>query len=253
MKKILSILLVICTLLALCGCSKDEEPQASATIEGSGFKSPEKAILAYAEALQSGDVKEILSTFAIETYVDNMDMEEYLSASGYYAMPTGLVSQDDYSREIRSIQRQYQLTQQLSYMYMNHSEAGIPENGAPVPLPPFSTSEYDSVDDFIDAMSVEDWAEILEEMVIGDVLTFEDFFPEKAEDERFMEMLEKRADQYGCDEIVPLAVEITLDGVDYYLCMDVACYDGKWYNLSLLGTIGTMLGVPSMAGGLAER
>ena len=252
MKKILSILLLICTLLALCGCSKDEEPQASATIEGSGFKSPEKAILAYAEALQSGDVKKILSTFAMETYVDNMDMGEYLAHTGLYVLSDGLVSEDDYSREIRLVKRQADIAWKLGYLYIKHTEAGFPENGQPVPVPPSSHSAYETMDDFIDAMTVEDWAEILEEMEIGDVLEDKDIIPDKL-NESYYENLERMAVRYGCDEIVPLAVEITLDGVDYCLCTDVACYDGKWYNLSLGGTIAIMLGADAMSCGLVER
>lgn len=252
MKKFVSILLVICTLLALCGCSKDsndEEDNVSSTVEGKGFKSPEKAILAYAEALQSGDVREILSTFAIESYVDNLDMEEYLQQVSSYVISMGLVSDDDYSREIRLVQRQYDIARQLGYLYINHTEAGFSENGQPVSI----RKEYETADKFIDAMTAEDWAEILEEMEIGDILTFEDVLPERAGDKQLMELLEHRADQYGCDEIVSLVVEITLDGVDYYLCADVANYDGKWYILSPIGVIGTMLGALSMSCGLVER
>lgn len=251
MKKFVSILLVICTLLALCGCSKDsndEEDNVSSTVEGKGFKSPEKAILAYAEALQSGDVKKILSTFAMETYVENLDMEEYLHQVSSYVISMGLVSDDDYSREIRLVQRQYDIARQFGYLYINHTEAGFSENGQPVSI----REEYETADKFIDAMTAEDWAEILEEMEIGDVLEDKDIIPDKLT-EGYYDNLERLADRYGCDEIVPLAVEITLDGEDYYLCVNVANYDGTWYNLAPMGMIGTMLGVDSMSCGLVER
>ena len=251
MKKFVSILLVICTLLALCGCSKDsndEEDNVSSTVEGKGFKSPEKAILAYAEALQSGDVKKILSTFAIESYVENLDMEEYLHQVSSYVISMGLVSEDDYSREIRLIQRQSDIVRQLGYLYINHTEAGFSENGQPVSI----RKEYETADKFIDAMIVEDWDKILEEMEIGDVLEDKDIIPDKL-DESYYEYLERMADRYGCDEIVPLAVEITLDGVDYYLCADAACYDGTWYIQNISGIIGTMLGADVTSCGLVER
>ena len=251
MKKILSILLVICTLLALCGCGKDSEDDtntgSSATIEGSGFKSPEKAILAYAEALQSGDVREILSTFAVETYVDSLDMEAYLDQSGSYMISQGLVSEDDYSREIRLVKRQYELTQLLSYLYLFHSQTGVSYE----PISPRG-DPYENASDLIDALTVEDWMEILEDMEIGDVLTAEDIIPDKISD-GYTKNLENLCVRYGCDELFPLAVEITLDGEDYYLCVDVACYDGKWYNLSMNGIIGIMLGAGSDTGYLAER
>ena len=253
MKKLVCILLVICTLFSLCGCSKDKkETAASGTIEGKGYKSPEKAILAYAESLQSGDVKKILSTFAIETYVDKMDMGAYLSATAAYSVSTGLVSSDDYSREIRLVQRQYQITQQLGYMYINHTEAGFPEKLQPIPVPPAKSSEYGTIDAFIEDMTVEDWDEILEEMEIGDVRTDADLIRDNLT-AAYYDNLDRRAAQYGCDEIVPLAIEITLDGVDCYLCADVACYGGKWYILFPSGTLGAILGVDAMSCGLVER
>lgn len=48
-----------------------------------------------------------------------------------------------------------------------------------------------------------------------------------------------------------LALEIELDGEDMYLCMDVACYDGKWYCLTQGGMIGSLMGVPVLHGGVA--
>lgn len=52
--------------------------------EGSGFDSPEEAVTAYLEAMQEGDVQGMLSTFAIETYVDNVDAQTYLTRMGAF-------------------------------------------------------------------------------------------------------------------------------------------------------------------------
>lgn len=245
MKRILSILLAICTLLTLCGCSSSGNNGTK--IEGNGYKSAEKAALAFAEALQSGDVRKILSTFAMETYVDSMDMEEYLSATGPYMVSTGLVSSDDYSKEIRLIQRQYDIARYFGYLYINYTEFGMPENMAPV-----SNRDMKPYDEFIEAMTVEDWENILGEMEIGDVLTLGEVLPDE-DTEEMDDRLKAIAKQYGCDNVVPLAVEVTLDGVEYYLCVNVANYDGTWYNLKLIGVIGSMLGADSTSCGLVER
>lgn len=251
MKKILAILLAVCMLLSLCGCAKaGKSGDNGATIEGNGFKSAEKAALAYAEALRTGDVRKILSTFAMETYVDSMNIEEYLRASGVYYFDTntmGLVSSDDYSKEIRLIGRQYDIARQLGYLYMNHTEFGIPEGWQPVPW-----SKIEPYDEFAEAMTVEDWYEILADMEIGDVLTLGEILPDR-DKEQMAEALKRSAERYGCDKMVPLAVEVTIDGVDYYLCVDVADYDGIWYNCQMFGTIASMLGADSTSCGLVER
>lgn len=249
MKKILALLLAICTLLALCGCSKNsdgEEASATATIEGKGFKSAEKAILAYAQALQSGDVKEILSTFAMETYVENLDEEAYLASSGsYYTSSQGLFGSDAYSKEIRLVKRQYEITNLLSYIYLHHT-------GLDVSTPISVRDGYEDAGDLVGALVVEDWMDILAEMEIGRVVEAELLIPDQML-EGYRENLSKRADMFNCDELVSLAVQITLDGTDYYLCVDVACYDGKWYNLTHGGMLGSMLGGSYDTGLLVER
>ena len=61
--------------------------------EDAGFDSPYDAVQSYIDALNAGDVSAMLSTFAIETYVDNMDAAEAIdrirsiNASAYYTVP----------------------------------------------------------------------------------------------------------------------------------------------------------------------
>lgn len=252
MKRILAILLAVSMLLSLCGCAKaGKSGDNGASIEGNGFKSAEKAALAYAEALRTGDVRKILSTFAMETYVDSMNMEEHLYANGGFypssSTTMGLVSSDDYSKEIRLIGRQYEIARQLSHLYIDHTEFGIPEDWQPV-----AWSKIEPYDEFVEAMTVEDWYEILADMEIGDVLTMGELLPDR-DTEEMAEILENMAKQSGCDKLVPLAVEVTLDGVDYYLCVDVADYDGTWYNCRVFGMIAMLQGADSAFCGLVER
>ena len=61
----------------LLGQGGDAE-KASNRLEGKGFSSPEEAITAYAEALQDGDIGKMVSTFAIESYAERLDFEEYM-------------------------------------------------------------------------------------------------------------------------------------------------------------------------------
>ena len=59
----------------------------------SGLKDKYDAVQSYIDALNAGDVSAMLSTFAIETYVDNMDAAEAIdrirsiNASAYYTVP----------------------------------------------------------------------------------------------------------------------------------------------------------------------
>ena len=47
-------------------------------LEGAGYDTPEEAVLAYIDAMNRGNVADMLSTFAVESYIDHMDSELYL-------------------------------------------------------------------------------------------------------------------------------------------------------------------------------
>ena len=71
--------LLICLLaLMLAAIPALGEGTETGAIEGPGFDSPEEAVSAYLEALKNGDAAGMLSTFAIETYVAEMDAQAYL-------------------------------------------------------------------------------------------------------------------------------------------------------------------------------
>ena len=238
MKKLIALILsaVLCLSLGACGSSK---------VEGRGYKSPEDALLAYADALKAGDVSKILSTFAVETYVENYNLEEYLNLTHVYNIGTGVLENDTpFARDLNLSRRQSGIVSNLYYMYvyMSQGDGYLPAI--------YITNDHADAEDFLDDFVIDDWMEILSEMEYDDDFTylddvFEDELVDVAEDH-----LDDSCDLYGCDEIVSLGLEIELDGADYLLCMDVACYDGKWYNLSPVGSIGTWLGISALSGGL---
>ena len=69
-QKILTILTVfLLTILLIAGCSQEEEiPENSSQ---SGFATPEAALTAYLEGLRNTDIDQMLSAFAIETFVEH--------------------------------------------------------------------------------------------------------------------------------------------------------------------------------------
>ena len=266
MKKRIVCLLMACVMLLMCGCDmiseltdalkEPDRPQESvavqapaaqpvpSTVEGPGFNSPEEAILAYARALQKGDVQEILSTFAIETYVDKYDLTAWIENSGAYTISAQqpIPSSDEYTMGLNRIARQYNITKNLTYMYMT---LGKVENFvSPIT---FNGEPYDKPSELVDDMVIYNWMDMLAKMEIGNVLRFEDLFQDV---EQVNRALENNKRYLNCQELIPLAVELTIDGEQYYLCVDVACYDGRWYNCNFFGTIGIYLGASALGGGL---
>ena len=73
---------------------------SSGRLEGKGFASAEEAVAAYLQAMKENDVAGMLSTFAIETYVDNLDARAYLARNGSFGSSSqaALAATDPYMR-----------------------------------------------------------------------------------------------------------------------------------------------------------
>jgi len=250
MKKFMALVLAFCLGVSLCACGK------TSTVEGKGYKTPEEALQAYAEALKTGDVDKILATYAVESHVANFDMARYIDHVGVYSAGSDYMLSpiDTFTRESGVIQRQYKIINQLSWMYLYVGFGEELDSGV---INVNQNGEYTSASRFLKDLEIDDWMDILAEMEIGDVLQPEDFvdddlIPENTWD-KAEDVLKKKERYLGCDEIACLGLEIELDGEDYYLCPEFACYGGKWYVLTQAGTLAMLLGTPANTGGLVER
>ena len=236
MKKTIALLLAFLLCLSLCACGGRK-------VEGKGYRSPEDALMAYAEALKAGDVNKALSTFAVETQVENYSLVNQIEYVGVYQINFPLENGDEYTKQVNLIARQNEIITSLKYLYLY---LAIGETEGYIRL---SEGSYEDAEDLVDDLVMENWTKTLSKMKIGDFVYLEDLVDEAYIDST-EEVLEKRCRIYGCDEILPLAVEVRLDGRDYYLTMDVANYNGKWFNLTQRGTLFAYIGGSVYSGGL---
>ena len=240
--------LLICLLaLLLAAFPALGEGTGTGAIEGPGFDSPEEAVTAYLEALKKGDVEGMLATFAIETYVAEMDAQADLERMGVFQPSYGmrLPLGGDYQRQVAVAVRYGQLAESLASQWMLYSwpEGYAVFDGASVAL-----NEDGDAEAFLAGLAEGDAAALWQEMeVVG-------FVEPERMSTQYSDGSQSRARQaasYGCDEIVSVVAKLDIGGEEWYQCMDVARYGEKWYNLSLCGNIGTLLGLSSFTGGLA--
>ena len=219
---------------------------ARGSLEGPGFDSPEEAVTAYLEALKNGDAEGMLSTFAIETYVAEMDAQADLERMGVFQPTFGmrLPLGGDYQRQVAVAARYGQLAESLAYQWMLFSwpEGYEAFGGASIAL-----SEDGDAEAFLAGLAENDAAARWQEMeVVG-------FVEPELMSTQYSDGAESRARQaasYGCDEIVSVVAKLDIGGEEWYQCMDAARYGEKWYNLSLVGYIGHLLGLSLYSGGL---
>ena len=100
----------------------EETPEVAADVrfEGEGYESPEEAVVAYLEALKKGDVEGMLATFAIETYVSEMDAQADLARMGVFQPTVGIRMPlgGEYQRQVAVAARYGQLADSLAYQWM---------------------------------------------------------------------------------------------------------------------------------------
>ena len=221
-------------------------PAYGGNFEGPGYDSPEEAVTAYLEAMKDGDARGMLSTFAIETYVAEMDAQAELERIGSFQTSYGMYLPlgGDYQRQVAVAARYGQLVESLAYQWTLYSwPEGYEEfDGTPVIL-----REDGAVEAFLTGLAENDAAARWQEMeVVG-------FVEPELMSTQYSDGAESRARQaasHGCDEIVSVVAKLDIGGEEWYQCMDVACYGGKWYNLSFVGYIGHLLGLSYPTAGL---
>ncbi len=192
-------------------------------IESEGFDTPEEAVTAYLEGLKARDTEQMLSTFSVESYAQNFNMQAYLEhtqAYMYLSQEMAFPTVNDFTKAMAACKRRGQLQEDIleqgNWLYswncfLTDTEL---EQGA------FFT-----------------WEELQEKLELDSIEVIDFIQPETfAEDERMKqatkEFWSQRAGIYGADQIQDCVTVFTCGGEKYCLFMEVAQYDGRWYNHS---------------------
>lgn len=247
MRKSISMLLVLAMLCTFSACGKAPNRQQ---IEGAGFDTSEEAVTAYLEAMKTGDVEKMISTFAIETYVDHFDLTAMIDQMGSYIFRVDSNEQrldtiDNYTRSLNIGKRAGNLYNDLirQYMFITNGDALDQYLGKTQKIP---SGDFSSGKDVVSFLMDPDWLNNLSKLKILTIENAAIKFAQKpcfATESRFTEYQENARDKYGCQEIAEIVAEFELDGENYYLIMELVNYDGKWYNRSFLGYCASAFGL----------
>ena len=216
--------------------------KAAGKIEGSGYDTPEAAARACAEAYAAGDVDAIVSTFAIETYVENVDNTAYLTetktASNYTFNSGNLVWGGEYGKALSAQLRRGSIEEDLSYhmltlaFYKDRDQYEDFLSSLTILLR--EESEAREFAAHVDAGTpksirlVEIWdaARTLQELGGPDY-------------EKYIQFFTRNMSRYssGAEQARECCVILEIDGARYGLCLYQACYNGRWYNVSFTGPL----------------
>ena len=222
-------------------------------IEGKGYASAEDAVTAYIDALRQGDVPAMISTFAVESYVDHVDTNAWVDTYGHLSLVAGdrvyELTGSNYERQLRYCARQNAITAslhtQLLYCtaYMEN-ELEICEDKAFITFLDEEDPE-EALEEFLDIFRADSFGKTLSKIELKGFID-----PEELDDfygsESYKDSMKRFCKAYGCDEYKSVAVFVMLDGEEWLLTMNCGSYDGRWYNVSPSSWYGGLF-----AGGLS--
>ena len=230
------------------------KPAREEQVEGAGFDSPQRAVGAYLEAMKTGDVDEMLATFAVETYVDHYDMAAAIDQTRALSFSTAkqqFQPVDSFTRELNMIRRIGNISESFVWQYEVMSGKDADELLQIITLS--GSSPYENGAEVAADIMNPNWMGDLDKIIINEIHELSDFakdFEDIPYNERFEETVRAWGDVYGCDEIRCMVAVLEYDGVDYYFAADVARYGNSWYMLDANGLCGTLMGMTVNSGGM---
>ena len=94
----------ICLLL-VCAIMTQLSHADQKTYEGSGWNTPEDAVLHYLDGLKEQDLDKMISAYAVESYIDHFDPQAYLERyyQFYPCMTPHIPNTDGFTRGIKEV------------------------------------------------------------------------------------------------------------------------------------------------------
>ena len=216
---------------------------AEKLFEGSGFASPEEAVRAYLEGYKKIDIEEMLSAFAIETFVSNYNFDvqvlnnvsfsNILNVNLAYPNSSRLLTRDNI------YQRLFQLEKDIADQVMGYTETDF--SG----LNSDDFAEMDQqvlIDTIVGMFPVEEDFEALPSLSIVKFLEPGEIGIDNSYTEPSVkEYIDMATEAYGVDELLDVAVACDIGGKDYYLTFTAYRYVNTWFLGEVGGTIGMSL------------
>ena len=220
----------------------------SEKIEGKGFDSAEEAAAAYLDAFRDEDLERMISAFAIESFVKNIDMETYLYVFGYF-QPWGPVFLDDngFESAMNLEWRRNWVAESISTKYRHLSLSDpetLPDSSYLVPSGDALYAKLDVGRSKKEVAAFTKWLNrcfttlpIKTLKLIGFIprISLEDSLLAKSDLEAIEKEEQERAERIGADTLISCVALFELASDLYLFTPDTVCYEGKWFICSLGG------------------
>lgn len=226
-----------------------------AQVQGSGYDSAEEAVRAYVNALNRKDYDAMLSTFAVESYVEHYDLGAMVDRLQEYRMTytMNITNENELARGILKTRRINEINSMIEYQYfkiIGVDELLADEGKDLMESFGLAESDFENGSELIETLFQNakrlDSVSIEAGSRIDPTLLFERYY-----DARNMENIQRQKNIIGADELENICMNVTINDTLYYLFADCICFSGKWYLHSFNCNLSSALGVNPYSGGLA--
>ncbi len=205
-------------------------------VEAEGFDSPQQAAAGYLEGLKEQDMEQMLSTFAVESYAENYNLQAYLEYMQSYFFMQQDVNLPPVNAFVKAM---------ISYERMEHLKKDIHEQGRALYV---CTSYFDNSQITQEDVSFE-WEELPEKINLDSIEILGFISPETLSEyygtEQMLKIQNRHAQICGADQIKDCVVVFSCDEGTYCLFMESVEYNGKWYNSQFGNTTSLLLNIYS--------
>ena len=227
------------------GVESDQAYAGDSRTEGVGFDTPDEAVSAYIEGLCNGNIRQMLSACAVESYVEGFDLEAFVERNGRLQafLPTSyLPAAGDLSEGINLETRKYQLNSMIKFQYLTlcGSKTVVGEDAMQV-LTTENTSAEDLIRDYLPTQEpdITFSGEIVPPSFF-DIPRYYAFFNQRS--------IASMEDYNGAEQSVDRAAVVYVDGKTALVILGVNRYDGRWF-ITDTSYLTLFLGVPVINGG----
>ena len=249
MRKLLSVLAAAATAMTLTSgavVATSVPPASAATYEGPGSASPEEAVSMYMDGLAGADVDAMVSSFAVETFVDSFDFRAFLERVGAYsaaASPLLVPAETPFSRALGIEQRRGDVIGQIVYQYVALADPEL------VPNQTINLTDEAALEDFYSGLASAVAAVDTADAGSFTFVSMADVDPHAAADygsEQNQANIEALRAVFGADELTDLVVQFTVGEQEYLAFFSVARYGDAWWIEQLGGNFANLLGIGAL-------
>ena len=220
-------------------------PLSENKTEGDGFDSPEDAVKAYLEGLRDGDLRRMMSAFAVESYAENFNLEAFIKR--YAAYIPGMEIEpnaNEFVASLNVLNRRRNVTEMIMNQYLflcglgsdpSTNRLRIDRNRGRSMRDEADVSEF--VGQFNKYLNEPEFntIKITELSMANDEHLSDDIL------ENLQSGMAHTAECLGTGRLVSGSVAFSLDEKEFLMYCDAAEYGGKWYLARLGGVRGFLL------------